>query len=471
MTVPYTFGTATTSIPLSNLDSNFNTPITLGNTSIYLGNTTTTIGNLTLTNATISSGTVNITNVTVTTANVTNITVTGTANIATGNITTLTSTSITDSGLVSGRVTYASTGGLLVDSSSLVFNGTSLGIGTPSPEANAKLTVYGSGVAISKDSSTITPSGYDLKIRSASPKMGLHATGASQNMSIEFSGGGGANALLDVQSGDGLIINTNALERMRIDSSGNVGIGTTTPRAKLEVNGVGSFADGTAAAPTITFGNDLTVGLFRANNATLAFTTGGSERMRIDSSGNLLVGTTSALGTGKVGFLQSASGQVLVLRNSDASAPYGLVSEYTGAAPNSVTSQFIYCNDTGGLRMEVRSNGGIANYTANNVILSDRREKTNFTPATPYLDKICAIPVQTFNYIDQNLEEDGGLTLGVVAQDVQAVAPELVSEGNWGSKENPKMRLEIYQTDMQYALMKALQELKAEFDAYKATHP
>ena len=44
MTVPYTFGTATTSIPLSNLDSNFNTPITLGNTSIYLGNTTTTIG-------------------------------------------------------------------------------------------------------------------------------------------------------------------------------------------------------------------------------------------------------------------------------------------------------------------------------------------------------------------------------------------------------------------------------------------
>jgi hypothetical protein len=126
MTVPYTFGTATTSIPLSNLDANFNTPITLGNTSIYLGNTTTTIGNLTLTNATISSGTVNITNVTVTTANVTNITVTGTANIATGNVVTLTSTSITDSGLTSGRVTYAGASGLLQDSATLTYNGTTL---------------------------------------------------------------------------------------------------------------------------------------------------------------------------------------------------------------------------------------------------------------------------------------------------------------------------------------------------------
>ena len=66
--------------------------------------------------------------------------------------------------------------------------------------------------------------------------------------------------------------------------------------------------------------------------------------------------------------------------------------------------------------------------------------------------------MQTFNYIDQNLEEDGGLTLGVVAQDVQAVAPELITEGNWGTKENPKMRLEIYQTDLQYALMKCIQE-------------
>jgi len=94
--------------------------------------------------------------------------------------------------------------------------------------------------------------------------------------------------------------------------------------------------------------------------------------------------------------------------------------------------------------------------------LSDRREKTNFSPAGSYLDKICAILVQTFNYIDQNMEEDGGLTLGVVAQDVQAVAPELVMESNWAKMDDePKMRLSIYQTDLQYALMKCIQEQQA----------
>jgi hypothetical protein len=66
------------------------------------------------------------------------------------------------------------------------------------------------------------------------------------------------------------------------------------------------------------------------------------------------------------------------------------------------------------------------------------------------------------------MEDDPGLTLGVVAQDVQAVAPELVMESNWGTKEEPKQRLSIYQTDLQYALMKALQELKAEVDTVKA---
>ena len=109
----------------------------------------------------------------------------------------------------------------------------------------------------------------------------------------------------------------------------------------------------------------------------------------------------------------------------------------------------------------MRSNGGIANYSANNVNLSDQREKTNIELASSYLDKICSIPVKTFNYIDQNIEEDNGLTLGVIAQDVQAVAPELVTESNWGTEEEPKERLSIYQTDLQYALMKCIQEQQA----------
>ena len=56
--VPYVFGNATTSIPLSNLDANFNTGVTIGNTTVGLGNTVTTLGNVTLTNVNIVSGTV-----------------------------------------------------------------------------------------------------------------------------------------------------------------------------------------------------------------------------------------------------------------------------------------------------------------------------------------------------------------------------------------------------------------------------
>lgn len=76
MPVTYTFATATSSIPLSQLDSNFATTITLGNTAIQLGNTVTTLNNMTLANVTISSiastiNNVSLTNVTITTGNIT----------------------------------------------------------------------------------------------------------------------------------------------------------------------------------------------------------------------------------------------------------------------------------------------------------------------------------------------------------------------------------------------------------------
>ena len=55
MAVPYTFGTATAAIPLSQLDSNFSTTITIGNTAVQLGNTITAFANVSLVNATVTS--------------------------------------------------------------------------------------------------------------------------------------------------------------------------------------------------------------------------------------------------------------------------------------------------------------------------------------------------------------------------------------------------------------------------------
>ena len=76
--VPFIFGNATTSIPLSNLDADFNTGLTIGNTTVGLGNTVTSLGNLTLANSTIQNGSQS--NVTITTIQEpANVSPTGTA--------------------------------------------------------------------------------------------------------------------------------------------------------------------------------------------------------------------------------------------------------------------------------------------------------------------------------------------------------------------------------------------------------
>jgi hypothetical protein len=265
-------------------------------------------------------------------------------------------------------------------------------------------------------------------------------------------------------------------QAMTLDASGRLGIGTTSPLSTLVVsNGSNEnieFVSGNVSLNggaiqyinrgTASTRPDLNYYLSSGGGAH-KFYTNELERARIDSSGNLLVGTTSQPVSGittRLGVVQSVADYSQVLNNTNAT-PYGIYIKHNTDS-NGTGNAFIVALGNAADRFVVRSNGGIANYSANNVNLSDRREKTNFSPATSYLDKICSIPVQTFNYLDQNLEQDGGLTLGVVAQDVQAVAPELVMESNWAGKdEEPKMRLSIYQTDLQYALMKCIQEQQA----------
>jgi len=93
-----------------------------------------------------------------------------------------------------------------------------------------------------------------------------------------------------IQTGDDsgvLNIQTNETTAITVDASQNVGIGTTSPDALLTVNTIASFGAGAAATPSIAAKGDLNTGVFFPAADTLAASTGGSERMRIDSSGNL----------------------------------------------------------------------------------------------------------------------------------------------------------------------------------------
>jgi hypothetical protein len=199
----------------------------------------------------------------------------------------------------------------------------------------------------------------------------------------------------------------------------------------------------------------------------LSFSTNSTERMRIDSSGNLLVGETSA-GSSRFVAKKSVATAVYAAKiidaNTTAANCYGLNIDYSAAAPNGSANQFIYCEDSSTVRMQVNSNGGIYNYQAFDANLSDRRAKKDIVESGDYLEKLCSIPVKNFRYNED--EENSKLHLGVIAQEVEAVAPEFVNKASW--EYNEQQMDSVFNTDLMFAMMKSIQELSTQVNELKA---
>ena len=217
---------------------------------------------------------------------------------------TVVATSVTNSGLTSGRITYASTGGLLVDSANLVFTGTNVGIGTASPAAKLDLggntastvqQIFGRGVT--DTDFTVRYTNGAAGTSAFIGTLGLdYANGTFADMAtIKFYRNSVAGELAFFASASGV----SGTEKLRITSTTlhtangiSVGIGTDSPYGLLNIKGSNGqlvLANGnTSGGMKLTASNSIYTG-----NGYLAFEGYANEYGRFDSSGNFGIGITN----------------------------------------------------------------------------------------------------------------------------------------------------------------------------------
>ncbi len=271
-----------------------------------------------------------------------------------------------------------------------------VGIGTSSPTADLHIS-YGSGSGLLIEDTTNSPSVKSV-ITSGNTESYF---GATSNHPVVFL--------------------QNNTERMRI-SSGNVGIGTASPSAKLELNngGAGSlvtFTDGVST--NFNFSTSGTVGYFGtdAGGTSLALKTTGAERMRIDASGMVLIGqsasTIPGIGNTTAGIALRAEGVGAFSVNDNP------VAYFNRNTSDGTSIQFHRQGNPVGY-ISVTTTGTTYNTT------SDIRLKTDIEPLVA-TDKLMAMNPVSYAW---KVDPDGPRSMGFIAQEMQEVMPEAISTGD-----------------------------------------
>jgi hypothetical protein len=254
---------------------------------------------------------------------------------------------------------------------------------------------------------------------------------------------------------------TSDAERMRIDSSGNVGIGISSPtqtaanRTVLSVNGTTTaiinlnaggvnksyfYYDGTntnlnTLSGLLTLQND-------GANAITFNTNGGNERMRIDSSGNLLVGTSTSVGARLYVIASGAS----AIRGDASTAT--TVAMYGVHSSNSSTGYVAYFINTGAVNGQYLTNTGAWQ------AISDARLKTDVKNLDSTSRLLQLRPVDYLWKSQETSEEPSKRSFGFIAQEVKEVFPELVTV-------SPDGMFGVEYTGLISPLVKAIQEQQA----------
>jgi len=237
--------------------------------------------------------------------------------------------------------------------------------------------------------------------------------------------------------------------------------GTSTGEFGQLPTAFGGYGVLTADATYIYAGNNRPL-QFSTDNNYIAFGAGpgATERMRIDSSGGVLINKTANARSAMLEITGSGTYPAGISTNVSAAGNPNYEGRFTSASGTAYFGYYIYNGSAVG---QITSTGSVTLFTS----LSDQRLKENIVDAGSGLAKLANIKVRSFDWKTNQEKTDFGL----IAQELNNNAPECVVAGvdkEDGSIDKP---WQIDASPLIPAMIKAIQELSNKFDAYVASHP